>query len=375
MADQNAAATVLRETSSRCVTECGAHNFEVTNYALLSGMGIGNFVSSSTFCVGGYGWNIRFYPDGAKNAPAGYASAFLANLSETKDKVTTKYTLTMLDKDGQVVANKEVSRTRIFSPDPDGNCWGWSEFVEKLKLTKPPSDGQLGNGGCFTIRCVVTVIKEPPADQCNEKLFEIPPPELLGQLEHVLKDGKGADIKLLVGGREFNAHRFMLAVWSPVFHAQLLGPMAEEDTTRVIEVVNMEPAVFEMLLHFIYTDSLPPCDGEEGYGAPEMQHLLVAADRYGLDRLKAMCEEKLCKSIDMKTVTSTLALANQHFCERLKNACEEFMSKPGRVSTVLLSEGFRRVMATCFPLVLKDKEKVWRPWVGTSAPGNGSCSG
>ncbi|XP_010227286.1 BTB/POZ and MATH domain-containing protein 1 [Brachypodium distachyon] len=286
MADQNAAATVLRETSSRCVTECGAHNFEVTNYALLSGMGIGNFVSSSTFCVGGYGWNIRFYPDGAKNAPAGYASAFLANLSETKDKVTTKYTLTMLDKDGQVVANKE----------------------------------------------------------------------LLGQLEHVLKDGKGADIKLLVGGREFNAHRFMLAVWSPVFHAQLLGPMAEEDTTRVIEVVNMEPAVFEMLLHFIYTDSLPPCDGEEGYGAPEMQHLLVAADRYGLDRLKAMCEEKLCKSIDMKTVTSTLALANQHFCERLKNACEEFMSKPGRVSTVLLSEGFRRVMATCFPLVLKDKE-------------------
>ncbi|KQJ84734.1 hypothetical protein BRADI_5g22503v3 [Brachypodium distachyon] len=295
---QNAAAGVnhgeglgLPETWSGCVTERGADNFEVTNCALLVVMGAGSYVSSSTFCVGGYDWSIRFYPAGASNA-AGYASAFLYYLSETKN-VRAKWTTTMLDKDGQ--------------------------------------------------GCVVTVIKEPPPDQCKEKPFEIPPPELPGQLERVLKDGKGADVTILVGGREFSAHRFMLAARSPVFDAQLFGPLAEKGDTRcaAIEVVDMEPVIFEMLLHFIYADSLPPCDGEEGYGAAEMQHLLVAADRYGLDRLKAMCEEKLCKTIDAR--------------HELKNACEEFMSKPGRASMVMVSDGFRRLVARCIPLVLEHK--------------------
>ncbi|KQJ84732.1 hypothetical protein BRADI_5g22491v3 [Brachypodium distachyon] len=368
MADQNAAAGVnhseglpIPETSSRCVTECGAHNFEVTNSELLVGMGIGRFVSSSTFSVGGYDWSIRFYPAGEKDDPAGgYASAFLFYLSETKN-VTENFALTMLDKDGEVVANSEFQETNIFSPE--ANHRGWLQFIEKLKLKSPPSDDQLGNGGCrFTIRCVLTVIKEPPADQCKEKLFEIPPPELPGQLERVLKDRKGADVTILVGGWEFSAHRFMLAARSPVFDAQLFGPLAEKDTrcgNTTIEVVDMKPAIFEMFLHFIYTDSLPPlclCDSEEGYGTAEMQHLLVAADRYGLDRLKGMCEGKLCRSINLKTVTSTLALANQHFCERLKNACEEFLSESGRVSDVLSSDEFRRLIASCTPLVLEDKE-------------------
>ncbi|XP_010227283.1 BTB/POZ and MATH domain-containing protein 2 [Brachypodium distachyon] len=295
--DQNAAARVnygeglrLKETWSRCVTECGAHNFELPDYSLLDGMGAGKFVRSSKFSVGGYDWKIRFYPDGEKIAPAAptsYASAYLIYLSETLETITGKLALTMLDKDGKVVASKELP----------------------------------------------------------------------GQLERALKDGKDADITLLVGGREFGAHRFMLAARSPAFHAQLLGPTGEnKNTPRVIEVVDMEPAIFEMLLHFIYTDSLlPPCDGEEGYGAPKMQQLLVAADRYGLDRLKAMCEEKLCRSIDVKTFTSTLALANEHCCERPKNACDEFMSKPGRVSDVLSSDGFKRLIASCTPLPLEDK--------------------
>ena len=51
-----------------------------------------------------------------------------------------------------------------------------------------------------------------------------------------------------------------------------------------------------------------------------MQHLLVAADRYGLDRLRLMCEGKLCRGIDARTVATTLALAEQHRCAHLKDA-------------------------------------------------------
>lgn len=55
------------------------HDFEVTNYPLFEGMGVGRCISSSTFTVGGYDWNVRFYPDGddEDSAAAGKASAFL----------------------------------------------------------------------------------------------------------------------------------------------------------------------------------------------------------------------------------------------------------------------------------------------------------
>jgi speckle-type POZ protein len=61
-----------------------------------------------------------------------------------------------------------------------------------------------------------------------------------------------------------------------------------------------------------------------------MQHLLVAADRYGLERLKLRCEEELCKKFDSKTITTTLKLADPHHCKRLKDACLEFLSNGRR---------------------------------------------
>jgi len=56
------------------------------------------------------------------------------------------------------------------------------------------------------------------------------------------------------------------------------------------------------------------------------QHLLVAADRYGLHRLKLICEARLCGGIDVGTAATTLALAEQHDC-----CC----SRPGASSSSL----------------------------------------
>jgi speckle-type POZ protein len=190
--------------------------------------------------------------------------------------------------------------------------------------------------GCFTIRCVLTVRKESP------------PLELPVHLERMLGDGRGADVTFSVGGEEFCAHRSLLAARSPIFAAQLFGPMAEKDM-RHVEVMDMEPTIFEMMLHYIYTDSMPPRSDDDGggYDAPVMQHLLVAADRYAIDRLKHMCEEELCKRMDAETVTNTLALADQHQCERLKKACVAFMASAKVMAAVVETHGFKKHLKTC----------------------------
>ncbi|CAN6234166.1 unnamed protein product [Urochloa humidicola] len=156
---------------------------------------------------------------------------------------------------------------------------------------------------------------------------------------------------------------------SPVFRAQLLGAMSEGSSNdgasggappRLIRVEDMEPQVFRALLAFLYTDTLllPDyyCPVQESGDAPTIimfQHLLVAADRYGMERLKLMCEENLCNHLDTANVATVLALAEQHGCQGLKEACFRFVSSPSALHRVLATDGFQHLARSC-PSVLEE---------------------
>ena len=86
----------------------------------------------------------------------------------------------------------------------------------------------------------------------------------------------------------------------------------KEKAENLIRINDMEPAIFKALLHIIYTDSLPDscCYGQNMV----ITHLLVAADRYVVEWLRLLCESKLSEAIEVETVVTTLALAEQHNC-------------------------------------------------------------
>ncbi|CAM0870905.1 unnamed protein product [Alopecurus aequalis] len=336
------------ESSSRCLTEyvTTAHNFEVIRYSLLEGMGIGKCVSSSTFTVSGYDWNIRMYPDGWKEEHKDYMSAFLRFFSGTAE-VKVKYTFSLLEKDGKVRNLKSVTHT--FKP-VDG-YWGWDKFIEKSKLRELLDR----NDNCFTIRCVLTVIKEPRTEDLSTDIVPVPGSNLHTHFASMLKDGEGVDVTFSVGDQLFSAHRYVLAARSSVFKAELFGQM-KETTMKSIKIDDMEPAIFEALLHFIYTDSLPRnCDVDQNVLS---QHLLVAADRYGLDRLKAICEGKLCHRIDVQTVATTLALAEQHHSVQLKSACLRYLSSLDVLRAVKKTDGFRHLAASCPSIAMDILDKM-----------------
>jgi speckle-type POZ protein len=125
----------------------------------------------------------------------------------------------------------------------------------------------------------------------------------------------------------------------------------KEKTATILQISDMEARVFRALLHFIYTDTLPAVD--EGDGAAMAQHLLVAADRYNLERLKLICEGKLCDHICRATVATTMALAEQHGCVALKKACFKFLMSPGNLKAVMASDGFEHLKRSC-PSVLEE---------------------
>lgn len=90
-------------TTSTSVTETvnGSHDFNITGYSLSKGIGIGKYIASDTFMVGGYSWAVYFYPDGKSNEDnATYVSLFIALASEGTD-VRALFELTLIDQSGK----------------------------------------------------------------------------------------------------------------------------------------------------------------------------------------------------------------------------------------------------------------------------------
>lgn len=109
----------------------------------------------------------------------------------------------------------------------------------------------------------------------------------------------------------------------------------------LINIEDMQPVVFEALLHFIYTDSLRLADNLESDEKIEMvKHLMVAADRYAMERLKLACEQILSKKLSVENVAAIFQFAEQNNSHKLKDACTEFMVLSNRINDVSLSQGY-----------------------------------
>ncbi|GJN01613.1 hypothetical protein PR202_ga18890 [Eleusine coracana subsp. coracana] len=223
---------------------------------------------------------------------------------------------------------------------------GCKKFMKISELESSPylRDDRL------VIECDVTVIMKTPVPE-SETMFdiEVPPSDLSDNLEKLLETQKGTGVTFKAKHENFHAHKIVLAMRSRVFEAQLYGPLGDNEKP-CITIEDMEPSIFKTLLHFIYTDSLPVTvmDDLDGDEKEEMlKHLLVAADRYAMERMKLMCESMLCKRLSAESVSTTLALADQYHCIKLKNACIGFINSLNRMDLVMKSQGYEHLKRAC----------------------------
>lgn len=338
-------------STSRTETVNGSHEFKIKGYSLAKGMGVGKYMASDAFMVGGYEWAIYFYPDG-KSAEdnATYVSLFIALASEGTD-VRALFELTLLDQSGKDHHKVHSHFGRMLESGPytlkyRGSMWGYKRFFKRTLL----ETSDYLKDDCLSIRCCVGVVKSHTE---GPKIYSITaPPSDIGQhFGKLLESGKGADVKFEVDGEIFDAHKLILAARSPVFRAQLFGPLKDQNT-QSIRVEDMEAPVFKALLHFIYWDALP--DMEELMGSTSKwastlvaQHLLAAADRYALERMRLLCEAKLCEGVTINTVATTLALAEQHNRLHLKGVCLKFIALPENLKAVMQTDGFEYLKESC----------------------------
>ncbi|KAF8655419.1 hypothetical protein HU200_061164 [Digitaria exilis] len=262
------------KTRSSCFAETDrcAHVFEINDYSFHKGLGAGNFIKSGTFTVGGHEWCIHYHPDGF-------------TLEDSKDYISV--CLQLLTKDSE-------KRTELEA----------SPYLRHDRLT---------------IQCNLTVILGSRVSQSEKTCgIQVPPLDLSHDLGRLLDAARGTDVAFKVKGEVFQAHKSVLATRSLVFEAELYGPVGE-DNRETITIEDMEPAIFRALLQFIYKDSLPAMDDLGGDEKEEMvKHLLAAADRYAVERMKLMCESILCRGLRLRLwrklwlwLTSTTASSSE----------------------------------------------------------------
>ncbi|XP_047044964.1 BTB/POZ and MATH domain-containing protein 1-like [Lolium rigidum] len=338
----------MKATASMCSprTVRGTHTFKIARYSLHRGLGAGRYVRSAAFDVGGYLWRIEYYPDAEMEMKNGdYASVSL-ELVTAHAQARATFEVRLLDQAGKLPPSVVLARYKplLFRSNPP--TYMSEDFLQPLPY--------LHGDDSLVVECDITVIKEPELALIATTFdIKVPPSDLSDNLKELLETGEETDVTFEVRGEVFPAHKLVLAMRSRVFKADLFGPMGDR-TRKTIPVEDMQPAVFGALLHFIYTDSLPSMEHLVGDDAEEMvKHLLVAADRYAMERMKVLCESILCRTLSVRNVTTTLALADQHQCSRLKDACLDFIASPDRTDAVVASEGYACLKRSC-PAVVAD---------------------
>ncbi|XP_037425254.1 BTB/POZ and MATH domain-containing protein 2-like [Triticum dicoccoides] len=367
-------------------TDCGYHLLVVQDYSLTKrAIPTGMSICSRPFMVGRHEWCIEYYPNGQKKSCADFISLYVNLLNDdddAKERVKAKFEFSFID-EAEKHKPMYISGTETLSFR--GECLrGYGKFMRKDVLEQ--SANLMDD--CFTVRCDIMVCDTQDAGRNKVLLSEIDQ-----HLNNLLQTKVGADVTFEVSGEMFAAHRCVLAARSKVFMAQFFGPMKEGTAaSSAIQIKDMEAKVFKALLSFIYTDSLPLLEDDdmeedegeaveegqeeeaaedemaevaeqgEGEDAAEdetelqwLQDLLVAADRYDLQRLRFICEKRLSERIGVTSVASTLTLAEQLHCRGLKEACLKFIQvqSPLCLQKVMATDGWEPLIMT-YPSVLNE---------------------
>lgn len=146
---------------------------------------------------------------------------------------------------------------------------------------------------------------------------DVPECNLSDDFGHLLESPQLSDVILSVQGKEIRAHKVELAARCTVFAAMFQHEMKEEKEGRV-EITFCDFEVLFQVMEYIYTGRATKLDQMAA-------QVLVAANKYDLVRLKAMCEDVLCSKLSVEKAAETLVLADTHNADQLKANALEFI--------------------------------------------------
>ena len=146
--------------------------------------------------------------------------------------------------------------------------------------------------------------------------------ELLSDVKFVVRDSRG-------GSKTIPAHKFMLAISSPVFSAMFYGKAAEMKDS--VEISDCEYESLLELFRFIYSD-------KANLNADNVMQLLYLSKKYMLPTLAEKCSAFLKENLNALNVFHILPDAQKYEEKDLMNHCWKLIET--QTEEAVKSEGF-----------------------------------
>ncbi|XP_076043127.1 BTB/POZ and MATH domain-containing protein rdx isoform X2 [Oratosquilla oratoria] len=295
---------------------------------------MGEVLKSSTFSAGANDklkWCLRVNPKGLDEESKDYLSLYLLLVSSNKTEVRAKFKFSILNAKREETKAMESQRAYRFV---QGKDWGFKKFIRRDFLLDE-ANGLLPDDK-LTLYCEVSVVADSMnfSGQSNAVQFKVPDCRLSDDLGVLFESQRFSDVTLSVAGREFQAHKAILAARSPVFAAMFAHEMEERKHNRV-EIQDVDHEVLREMLRFIYT-------GRAANLEKMADDLLAAADKYALERLKVMCEESLCTNLSTENAAEVLILADLHSADQLRAQAIEFINT--HATDVMETQGWKSMI-------------------------------
>ena len=150
--------------------------------------------------------------------------------------------------------------------------------------------------------------------------------ELLSDVKFVVRDSEGGSESMK---RIIPAHKFLLAISSPVFYAMFYGELAEKKDS--INISDCDHKSLLELFRFTYSD-------EVNLNADNVMQVLYLAKKYMLPSLADKCLEFLQENLDASNVFHVLPDAQKYEEKDLVEHCWEVIDK--QADEAVKSEGF-----------------------------------
>jgi len=152
----------------------------------------------------------------------------------------------------------------------------------------------------------------------NSDDMEHIPSTLISELKEYVNNDLLSDVSFIVEGEAIKAHK-ILCLRCPYFRNLLTGEYMESRASEIV-IPDISYNTFTQLLEFLYTDNVH-------ITIDTAMNLFQAADRFGIDRLKKLCEQEMLSAINLDSAPYIFYSADRYNAEYLRQRSLSYILK------------------------------------------------
>lgn len=252
-------------------------------------------------------WCLNLYAKGMTKEDKDAVALFVKLVEyRTNEKLDVKCNFGFVNAAGQNIKLRTLPKCTIAE---DSEC-GFKRLVKQDFLLDPQNEAVINDKVSFYCEIFVELACGSISG-INRKSAPI-------DVSFLHDNREFSDVTIYAGGREFSAHKIILAVRSPVFRAMFRHDMEESRTNRV-EIEDIDGECMCEVLRYIYTGKIEKME-------QLASSLLSASEKYHMDDLKAACENGLYKCLTPENAADILILSDTFRAGELRTKTKEYIA-------------------------------------------------